>query len=742
MVPVFTYEFDGNDGTACSVEIQDRISVSGADLAVIGSGCKISYDLSDSFNPTDPIQYSKCTVGIQIDDSATEDVLDTIIQGAEDQYFLFYKEAGVIIWRGIVQVSLITKPRESYPFTVNIEASDGLRKLSSIALEMPEASAVNSVSYFKEILNRTGLHYSFSSDDVYLTTCCRLYENTMQGAFATTTDPFRYSRVFAPDKLAVSNDLNGEVTYKEQEKLLKDMLICWGLQIRMKDGHYHIMQIDAYKESILRLHHYTKAIAFDASNPGTITAGSTTLENFVPAVSIPQRGQILAGDKYTYAPPLREVKIQREDFIGSVIQPFSVFDDMDTEISLGNVVSGNNAGLQFQFDVAAEWINASAPTNFLVEFHVFIKVGSNVYTNKNGSHQWVAASTGDFYKTTNNGIAPPSGSSWFTNMPLNAFGFSTHIVDTPPIPAGGALSVQIAVKFLSLGGTDITSSFTLDDITGSLQAVYKNFTGFDDNVVSLFFGKNEGSSYVLDLGAISIGDDPGTNASGKLQVYDGSGWDDASSWRRFSLSNPTNRLLLTVIETIFRSQQKALSILNAGLIRNDISPIHTITVDGFQLLMQRGTYDCVMEQWDPDTTWIELQEYNSEVGPTHGEVKLPPKEISQQVIGSGMFGKNDNTLNGLLPVSRADEVVSGTITSVQVTDPGINVGATGSVIKIVNPITGDSESLTLAANWLDTETEISVAETTLVNIYPVGSYLTISISDLVSRVSTLENFTE
>lgn len=742
MVPVFTYSYHSNEDNLYTVQVLDRIAESGPDIQTSGTPFKLTYDVSDNYNPTAPIQYSKCSVGIEIINSTAEDELDAIIQGGEDQYFIIIQKEEAIIWRGILQVGLINKPRESYPFIVTLQASDGLRRLSGITVDMPSDAAVNNVLYFKEVLNRTGLHYAFEDDEIYLTTCCRLYENTMQGAFATGTDPLRYSRVLAPDKLAIANNTNGEISYRPQEKLLKDLLIAFGLQIRFANGHYHIIQIDAYKESILRLHHYTKLIDFNAANPSTVTAGAATLENFLPAKSIAERGVILVNDSYTYAPPLREVKIEREDFIGQVVQPFSVFDDMDTEISLGSVVSGNNTGLQFQFDVTVNWTNASAPSNFLVEFQVFIKVGTNVYTNKNGTQQWVAASSGDFYKTVNNGIAAPVGSTWFTNMPLNAAGFGTHVVDTPPLPAGGALSVQIAVKFTTLAGTDITSAFTVDDIEGSLQAVYKNFTGFQDNAVSLFFGRNESSSYVLDLGAVSIGDDPGTNSSGKLQVYDGTDWDDASSWRRFVDTNPTNRLLLTVIETIYRSQQKALSILNAGLIRNDITSIHTITVDGYQLLLQRGDFDSGLEQWDPGTTWIELQEYNNSEGPTGGRVNLPPKDFSPTGLGSEKYGKNDNTLNNLLPVGRTTEALSGTIDSLQVTDPGVNVGATGAALDLVNPITGDTERLTLGANWESGSTEISISEITLQNSYPEGSYITISIKNLVSRLSTLENFSE
>lgn len=739
MVNVFTYNYDGNEGNAYTVEIKDRVSVSGPDLTVSGMPFKLTYDVADTFNPYTPLQFTKCSVQLEIEDSTAEAALDDIIQGAEDQFFMIVKKAGTIIWRGIVTVGLINKPRQSYPFDVELQATDGLRRLADISVEMPTDAATNNVMYLKKVLDNTGLHYAFEDDEVYLTTCCRIYENTMQGAFATGTDPLRYSRVFAPDKLAVANNTNGEITYRPQERLVKDLLIAFGLQIRFANGHYHIMQIDAYKESIIRLHHYTKLIDFNTANPGTVTAGAATLENYTPAISIPQRGVILANDSYTFAPSLREVKIQREDFIGQIVQPFSVFDDLDTEVALGSVVSGNNTGLQFQFDVAAEWTNASAPANFLVEFQLTIKVGSNVYTNKNGSHQWTASASGDFYKAVNTGIAPPAGSSWFTNMPLNNAGFGTHVVDTPPIPAGGALSIQFAVKFLSLGGTDITSSFTLDDITGSVQAVYKNFTGFDDNEVSLFFGRNESSSYVLDLGAISIGDDPGTNANGKLQVYDGSGWDDASSWRRFSLSNPTNRLLLTVIETIYRSQQKALSILNAGLIRDDVSPIDTITVDSLQLILQRGTFDSDLEQYEPGTTWIELQEYNSEVGPSGGTVKGPPVGLSNQVLGSGRYGKNDTVLDTLLPVGRTTEALSGTVEVIAVTDPGANIGAVDDTLVIINPLTGESEQVSLSSPWLNGENEISVTSVALSGSYPEGSILSVTLKNIVSRLYALEN---
>ena len=741
MVDIFTYEYTGNEGTEFKVVISDKDSLTGPDVTISdGIPFKISYDVEETFNPTSPFQFSKCSGAIEIANSTDEGYLDAIIQGAEDQFYLYLYSGVNVLWRGIINVGLITKPRDSYPYLVTLQATDGITRLNDIKVAMPAAAAVNVITYLKEILNNTGLLNAFADDEVYLVTCCRLYENTMLNAFNTGVDPLRYTRVASPERLSVESENNGEKQYRDQTKLLKDLLVAFGLQLKFKDGIYHVIQIDAYAESVLRLHHYTKLIDFNPANPSTVTAGAATLVNFTPAKAIPNNYVVLAGDTYTYAPPLREVEIEREDFIGQIIQPFSYFDDYDTEISLGSVVSGNNTGLQFQLDISAAWTNLTAPANFLVEFRIFIKVGTNVFTNKNGLNQWVAATSGDFYSATGTGVAAPAAASgaWFTLLPLNAAGVGYHVIDTPALPAGGALSIQIEAKFTNLLGTDITGSFTLNDIEGSIQAVYKNFTGFDDNAITLYFGRNTSSSYTLNLGAVSIGDDPGVVSNGKLQVYDGTNWDDASSWRRFSVANPTNRLLLLVIETIYRRQQKALSILNAGLIRNDISPINTITVDGFQLLMQRGVYDTDLEQWEPGTTWIELQEYNTEPGPTGGTIVGPPKSVVG-IGGGNLFGKTDKTLGGLLPISRSTEILSGTIVSLDVSDPGINVGQVDNTILIINPLTGDQEELTLSAPWLNTEELIEVSSKALVNTYPVGSIISVNIKTIISRLYALEN---
>jgi hypothetical protein len=741
MVDLFTYEYTGNEGTEFKIVVRDKDSDTGPDADLLdGMPFKVSYDMPEGFNPTAPVQFSKCAGGIEISNSTEEGYLDTIIQGGQDQFYLFVYADNVIFWRGIVNVGLIVKPRESYPYLVTLQATDGLTRLNDIKISMAAAAGVNIITYVKQVLNTTSLLNAFSDDEIYLITCCRLYENTMQGAFSSAVDPLRYTRINSPEKLAIQSDNNGEEQYRTQEKLLKDLLIAFGLQLRFKGGVYHLMQIDAYDLPTLKLHQYTKLIDFNPANPDTVTAGAATAVNFNHAIAIANHGQVLAGDSYTYAPPLREVEIEREDFIGRVIQPFSYFDDYDTEISLGSVVSGNNAGLQFQLGIAARWTNTSAPANFLVEFRIKIKVGTNVFTNKNGLLQWVAAAGGDYYSATATGTAAPAGVSgvWFTPLPLNQVATGYHAIDTPLLLAGGALSIDIEVKFSSLAGQDITGAFTVNDIDGTTLALYKNFTGFDDNAVTLFFGRNTSSSYVLNLGAISIGDDPGTNSSGKLQVYDGSGWDDASSWRRFSVSNPTNRLLLLVIEIIYRRQQKALAILNAGLIRNDISTINTITVDGFKLLMQGGVYDTDLEQWEPGTTWIELQAYNTEAGPNWGELIGPPKSLTGNTASS-LYGKTDTTLAGLLPIGRSTEVVSGTVESVAVSTPGINVGQADDIILIINPLTGQQEELTLSAPWLSSEDTIEVNSIALQNVYPLGSIISVNIKTIISRLYALEN---
>jgi len=728
-----------------TIELYDRyLSTTENHTVTASMAPQITWDNDRKLDPWSLILFSKCEWTFMINDQDDEDLIDDLIQGDEDQYYLRLYKDGSLYWVGMVLIDQVIKPRDSFPYPITLSATDGLKRLDTIRIEQVASSQDNLVQFMRDILVRTGINNALSASADFLSVAVRYYEN-QHGSYAKTFDPLRYTRVYQAQRLSVRSEDDGRKEYFSQMEMLRWLLKGFGCRLMMINGHYHAMQVDAYSESNIRLHTYSQNINFDTDT--SIIAGTASSAAFVHAKAIAQNKQILQGDHWSFAPPVRRVSLRRDLGTGFTIQPRGLFNGLDADTAFGAVVQGSfNSGLMIDFSVVGvNWTNASAPANFRVEFGIMVRInatGTDYYlSNANGNLVWSTSSTAT-YNVTVNATAPPAGagSSWFTNLPVNN-ALGTYFIGTPPLPTSGNLIIKITPTFRSLTGTDITSNFTDTSVDGGVFISYNNYDAqkAPEEGISYVFGDETASSYVIDLDDIYIADNPNTSDAGKLEVYDGSRWDEASTWKRFESGSDANRLLLLVIETIYKLQQRALHILNATVIRSDITPLNTITVDDKKMLFQGGTFNTELDEWQGQ--WIEIAEYsNSGAGAGFEGIEISTNGPGLPYLPAGEpFGKTERTIEGSLVVATTDAVISGTVTSVSINAPGVNVANIDDKLAIFNPLTGESEELTLSAALLNDSTSASVDSVALNNEYPVGSYLIVPLKNLLSRVYALEN---
>lgn len=732
---LLTYEYKSLSGEDYTVHLYDKDLVTSG-TTINGDPAEIHYDCGEQFNAFAPIVFSKCDTYFEVSNSTIEGQIESVIDGDENQFYIIIEKDSNVYWRGVVNRGDVVLPRQSYPYVVRISASDGIKNLENIEKALGDDTELNMIMFFKELLRGTNIqNANISSSTNFITTACRYYENQMQNAFDATVDPLRYTRMYDPKKLAIRSETNGEIQYHNFLELLEWALKAWGLRLFMQDGHFHIIQVDAYSLSTMRLHSYTENIDFDSA--GGVITGSATITNFIYAKGIAQRGEILVNDNYSYAPALRKVVLKKELSVGNFIQPKSYFDDLDTEITFGNVVAGTfNNGLVITLDgVGPSWSYSSVPSHIQVEFLIYVRVGSYTLDNTNGAAVWSTSSGAVFTDTITQSVPQ---SPWVSLLPVNSL--RGYLLGTPPLPASAAVSLQFDVNFYDLNGNDITSSFTIDSYEGSVTIEYGNFNALQapQEGITYVYGENTASSYVLELGETPIADNPGTLDAGKLQVYDGTNWDEASTWRRFEVSAPSNRLLLVLIEAIYRKQQQALHILNCGLIRNDVSAINTITVDSLQLLLLRGRFATGEDEWR-EASWIELREYDS--GPTGDGSNYynPSTRFLKSAPNVTRLTPTSKIQDGALSVSKLSAEEKGTVTTLDVKATGVDVANSGDLVYLINPLNGESDELELTADWNAADTSISFSSITLSQEYPEGSILTVPIKNILSRIYTLEN---
>lgn len=728
-------------GHEFTVEIYDKDTVEPPNAAMtISAGVKITYEGNEALVPIFPIMFSHADFNLFVRDDTEEGYLNTIIDGQEDQFYLIVYRDGSVFWRGVILKDQMKLQRSSFPYEVKIRASDGLARLQDVNLEIPSSAGFNFITALNAVLKETLLqnaNFDEENED-FLTTACRIYETDMFDAFSTSVDPLRYARANNLPRLYTGTVKDGVRQYKSYMQVLLDICKTFGLCAKQWNGHWYLIQVDAYNETTLRLHNYSLDCAFSIYGT-SMSSGTSSLTNYAPAESIANKGEIQANEFYSFAPAMRQARLKVQNLENKVIVPAGYYSNLRALTTLGSVVSGNfNSGARIRLNLTAEVTQSTWPVNFLIEWQIKVKCGSNYLTNQGGNVRWTTTAS-DFFGVTQIQSNPGTSPAFFT---LNGgSGGQWFDIITNSIPSTDDLEIQVDIGFTTLAG-NLSSGFTLVDVNGSIAADYFNYvtTEAPDDEVQHLFGMNQDSSFVFDLGETQLADDPDTSFAGKLIISTGAAWQDSQAWGRFDALDTTGLIVDKLLESIYRSQQTTLKILNASIVNIDIELIGTITVDSLKLYLQRGVYNTGQDSWAG--SWIQIGSYDGEGGGAASDfydgIGLTDSS-SGQFGGFGKLSPSYKMLNGFLDVTRTAEVLTGTMTDFDVDAVSINVANVDDEIMVFNPYSGDTEVISLSNAWESGATNLEINSHAFSKSFPVGSIVAIPMRGVVSRLFALEN---
>ena len=702
----------------------------------IAENLVIAYDGNETMVPISNIYYSTATIAFWIKDDDDENAFNQIIDGDENQFFLVVRKAGNIFWRGMIMVDQLRQERTSFPYKMQLKSGDGLSRLNDVAIRFTPDAPGNIIQLFNSLLRQTLIQNAdFGESETFITTSCQIYEVDMASAFSSLIDPLRYSKLYAPTALYMETANDGVVTYSPFNVILENILKVFGLCIKQHNGHWNIYQFDAYNENSLKLNHYSLDIEF-AANPATIVNGTATQTNYSYPLAIADSGQIYNGEFYSFAPAMRQSRMKVVNLENKQILAPSYFTNLKALTNLGDVVSGDfSTGVRIRLNLVADVSNASWPVNFLFEWQITIKCGSNYFTNQGGNQRWTNNAS-DYFSIQQIQSDPGVSPAFFTLG--NTIGGSFFDIITNDIPSTDPLDIQIKIRVLSLGGV-VVGTPTTNHITGSIGVDYFNYNSYQapNDEIQYFHGTNTDSSFVLDLGETKIADDPGTTFFGKLEIHNGTAWQDSEQWKRFDVGAVGKSLVENLLEIYFNSQRKGLRILNATIINPSIQVVGTISVDSLKLFLQRGEFNAGVDEWSG--SWIEIGTYQSGSG-AGGQYfdnigfDLPSINGSNSIVG-----KNYKMNVGVFTITRTDEHISGSMGTIDVIDPGVNVGNIGDEILIINPFNGESESVILEAAFENGATMMDIETHVFSKDFPIGSIVSVPMRAIVNRLFSLEN---
>lgn len=738
----------GVDGAEWRVDIYDsEHSGSVTGFLTEKNSLRIEYQSSEE-KLSAPIISSTCTFKMLIRSSLQGGIL-TDLRGAKDDRFrvAVYRE-DALEWVGVVLTDQIVYEIDSYPYLLQIDAVDGMERLSGI--DYADDSEVNTVPYegketviehLMKIIDRLGTTDLMGTD--VLTTAVNWYENRHA---STSVDPLATTRFNHRAFLEFDNK-TGSAKYMNCLDVLDMLAKTFHSRVCMSQGRIHFMQINEYEVNSFRIFNYNSSGTQTGTSTGNSFTGNTTVD--------------LRGGLRRFFPGLKDASVQfihklnRNAISGADIASSFTLEDVDASATNTSLFLSCTARSYY----APETIDV--PMFIAYRFQVSITDGTDTYYLKRdaevvsgvveyGEYSWTQASA-DRVTVYSGGPIQPNANLSFTYVD------STRVsILVNEVPVSGDLTIQGSFfKTVKIDGTDANIS-----PTSSTEYVdpYLEIADLSDRSNARLYRRVNGTagfsaSYKYDN---LLGDGISGNSPGNADIYNGSQWlVSTGSWKigakgtdganlsgilaeavLASRSAPTPRIQAT-FEGFARATEVIIVASENYIPMNMSINAHREEVSGEWVVVEAGTI--AESQPDDESYYI----------PRDGQDTL---RIGDEIrIGDPFADNNDGrriregqntedrvdialrippfTVNGGIDLGSA-------ITSIPTTAAtGDDLFLAGDKIKVIDRYSGESQTFTVATDVEAGDTSIAINSATTTIAISDASYVTLDPGDLHEKLN-------
>jgi hypothetical protein len=718
------------DGTQYNAAIYDTDWVSSdSAFQIAKGGIKIEWKSDNDSDILSPIYGSSASVDMLINVSETG--LGTFVNdlrtSKEGRFFLeITTQAGAKIWRGIIAPDALGNETDEGPiYRVTITASCGLALLKKVPYLNSGALYYGRYRLTQHLVNALGklAHVStfWAADDAFLETSLDWWEATMTANDAN--DPLYLSYVdhaaFYDFKTKGGIDDDVLSCYD----VIKHICLAFGCRIRMRDAKFVVEQIDYRENSTYNWRSYKKngdQKTYGAYS-GTLSVDQTEANAAKLSYAAYDYVSQIAKARAFY-----EVRMRRNFWQNIILAQGTTFNFNQTISSQSGAVTLRIRGTFF-ITIKNNTYSGQSSDVIIPQINIKLKIGDRYlkravtfsnFSTFNENAEWTTVSTDNFVLVSGGQKVPPTNSTASYVQGLDFI--------TPPLPADGDLN-SISATFEQLkknDGSDVDETqFTITWSAGGLwMEVYDSGTPDVQEDEILYESENAdggtdtweqnvriGSGSVNYLGAVV-----NSTASSGL-----SAWGQGSGTRDKAL---TSLMVKRAADGRLRVKKR----LNAQLYGDGCNQVRKLltTSDSLKWLDMRVKWS--VTENIVDGTWLEMVYGNSNVktpvkvkilsGGTNNPTVINPTSTSPTTGGNSPFMANPPgaILNPLSFNSLNTAITKGaTVTSISVgTALAGNEFAAGDKVKIVNPVTGQFQTFTVASAPSAGATAISVNSAT------------------------------
>lgn len=618
-------EFDDINNVRFRIDI-DEDGYSGAvNTFVCGAaGFELRYEGDGSRVGEEPIRSSECRIPFQVQNSTQETFLDTLAQSSELKYNVLIYRSSVLWWAGTVLPDLCQFENRAYPYEFLLTAVDGLGRLDSFdfdyATNPANSDPFTYATIITQCLNKTGLQDFYGASDVYLRCSVELTDTNQ----STSHDRLEHLRVRREaviknwDKADNGNQYDALTCRDVLEKLLRSM----GARMEFSRGSYRIYQHQNYRGTSYTEYRYSKT--------GITFAGYLSSQSISPRQGSTWQSsdlKITAGASYTYMPALRRAIVRGNRRKAYRIER-TTFSDGVTSINLGDIDTTKPWKI-----TGKVWIEASKAVTRL-------KVSIGRYNSGTATYDRAVVRADSTSAGRDKPYDEPGALSWFTISPavsgLSQYAIGYQIPAAFPGAVDGRVEVDVNIHFpvtLTNLGSDIRVFVTAEaygleyvngqpTVTGTgtwsqvdwegalLLEGMVDTTNQEWNDEYEWIANNTAqadNSVTVELDDCLI--DTVTQYTEGVEVYNGTGWQIGTGWKRFSGDSATELPLPQLLAAyIVGHHWRPVRVLRANfrdlpgfLFDNVNAPVNGSDVYVFN----GGTFTANTARWDGE--WIRYQ---------------------------------------------------------------------------------------------------------------------------------------
>ena len=693
--------------------------------------------LGEGKERTNPVIGSEVSIKMLITEAEHTSFIDDLNTSREGRFSvrIYNTLTSRLFWAGVVLSDSSTYP-DAFPYEFEIIAGDGLAALKDIPYSnagSPYTGVVSIVEHILNCLNKlsyVSTHYAAAAD--FLSTSVDWWEATMPSPGGADDDPLALTFV---DHAVFYKFKGNEKLYYNCHEVLSYLMTTFGARLYRIDKGFYVDQL-TYRTGTMKVRRYDL--------DGTVLSSSTL--GSVNTIDQNTVGALEATGQYNFFAPLSAVTVkfdakERRNYIegwqyGETFQPV-----------ISKIEATSDTVFRFTCNIKTYFINVDLtnPNPLYLEFRMKLKVGDNYmarsfdilnYQVQNGAAYWSSDSSNRVSYVVPINI-PTAGNN------------NNHTYDVE-IMVPGDLSGEYDFDFYYFRTlTKTLLTVTLENppnpiphasISNTVTKPWLELYSFGYSVAypdSLEYEatNDEATNTLVQEITTIIGDSDNPNTVGRLQLSDGvGGFYDSTYWAD-GVNTRDERIGHLLARLVLAGQNTPVRKLQGSFFGSAIDLRYRYTWGGADWVMLGGTWES-----ETDTIrgeFVELKYAPGSVSTT--PVKLILNQSPYETFPGPLPTSGSSTLNELtaastqIPIGSVlapladnitfDLVHAGAITSLAVTT-SLTAGEyqIGDRLSVVNPLTGQSEILTVTAASLNGDTAIAVSGT-LIGEYPEESFI-------------------